>query len=116
MVDPKVITWSLGVQHELVRDTSIEVRYVGTRSLELPVQKRLNSASAFDPNVPGGGIVPLPTYFSPSAVPATVAAPPSTRAGFVNFFATRPFPPLATERCFANLPPTPPPARGRFHR
>src|SRR5215472_7944193 len=55
MVDPKVITWSLGVQHELLKDSSIEVRYVGTRSLELPVQKRLNSASAFDPNVPGGG-------------------------------------------------------------
>src|SRR5258708_20701690 len=54
MVDPKVITWSLGVQHELFRDTSIEVRYVGTRSLELPLQMRLNSPSAFDPNVPRG--------------------------------------------------------------
>jgi hypothetical protein len=115
MVDPKVITWSLGVQHELFRDTSIEVRYVGTRSLELPVQKRLNSASAFDPNVPGGGIVPLPTYFSPSAVPATVAAPASTRAGFVSFLANGLFQPLATEGFFGNLTTNPPLGTGIYH-
>ena len=77
-VSPKVITWTLGVQHELFRDSSVEVRYVGTRSLELPVQQRLNSASAFDPNVPGGGIAPLPTFISPSDVPAVVVSPAST--------------------------------------
>src|SRR5713101_3436228 len=42
-VSPKVISWSLGVQHELFKDTSVEVRYVGTRSISLPVQQRLNS-------------------------------------------------------------------------
>ncbi len=115
MVDPKVITWSLGVQHELFRDTSIEVRYVGTRSLELPVQMRLNSASAFDPNVPGGGIVPLPTYFSPSAIPATVAAPASTRANFANFLANGLFQPLATEGFFGNLTENPPIGAGIYH-
>src|SRR6202171_2759646 len=57
-VSPKIITWTLGVQHELFRNSSIEVRYVGTRSLSLPVQRRLNSASAFDPHVPGGGLTP----------------------------------------------------------
>src|SRR5258708_36019895 len=31
-VSPKIITWTLGVQHELFRNSSIEVRYVGTRS------------------------------------------------------------------------------------
>jgi Carboxypeptidase regulatory-like domain/TonB dependent receptor-like, beta-barrel len=115
MVDPKVITWSLGVQHELFRDTSIEVRYVGTRSLELPVQMRLNSASAFDPNVPGGGIAPLPTYFSASAIPATVAAPPSTRANFANFLANGLFQPLATEGFFGNLTENPPIGAGIYH-
>jgi hypothetical protein len=86
-VSPKVITWSLGVQHEFLRDTSFELRYVGTRSLELPVQVRLNSASAFDPRFAslGGGLAPLPTYFSASDVPATVAAPASTLAQFQNF-------------------------------
>jgi Carboxypeptidase regulatory-like domain/TonB dependent receptor len=117
MVDPKVITWSLGVQHELFRDTSIEVRYVGTRSLELPVQKRLNSASAFDPNVPGGGIAPLPTYLSPSAIPATVAAPASTRADFLNFLAKGLFQPLAAENppFFGNLTTNPPIGTGIYH-
>jgi Carboxypeptidase regulatory-like domain/TonB dependent receptor len=115
MVDPKVITWSLGVQHELFRGTSIEVRYVGTRSLELPVQMRLNSASAFDPNVPGGGIAPLPTYFSASAIPATVPAPPSTRANFANFLANGLFQPLATEGFFGNLTENPPIGAGIYH-
>lgn len=115
MVDPKVITWSLGVQHELLRDSSIEVRYVGTRSLELPVQLRLNSASAFDPNVPGGGIAPLPTYLSASAVPATVAAPASTLANFDNFLNNGLFQPLATEGFFGNLTTNPPIGTGIYH-
>src|SRR5215831_15215362 len=115
MVDPKVITWSLGVQHELLKDSSIEVRYVGTRSLELPVQKRLNSASAFDPSVPGGGIAPLPTYLTASQVPATVAAPASTLKNFDNFLANGLFQPLATEGFFGNLTTNPPIGTGIYH-
>ena len=115
MVDPKVITWSLGVQHEVFRDTSIEVRYVGTRSLELPVQERLNSASAFDPKIPGGGVAPLPTYFSASAVPATVAAPASTLANFKSFLANGLSQPLATEGFFGNLTENPPIGAGTYH-
>ena len=84
-VAPKVITWSLGVQHELMRNSSIEVRYVGTRGMSMPVQKRLNSGSAFDPRSPGGGITPLPTYFSETDVPTTVVAPASTLQDFDNF-------------------------------
>jgi hypothetical protein len=115
MVDPKVITWSLGVQHEVFRDTSIEVRYVGTRSLELPVQQRLNSASAFDPNIPGGGLAPLPTYLSASAIPATVAAPATTLANFKSFLANGLFQPLATEGFFGNLTENPPIGAGTYH-
>jgi len=48
---PKILTWSLGVQHELARNTSIEVRYLGTRGLELPVQFRRNLESAFDAGI-----------------------------------------------------------------
>ena len=114
MVDPKVITWSLGVQHELFRDTSLEVRYVGTRSLELPVQKRLNSASAFD-NVPGGGLAPLPTYLTASAVPATVASPASTLQAFDNFLAAKQFRPLLTEGFAGNLTTDPPLGAGIYH-
>ena len=115
MVDPKVITWSLGVQHELLKDSSIEVRYVGTRSLELPVQRRLNAASAFDPNVPGGGIAPLPTYLNASAVPATVVAPASTLQDFDNFINNGLFQPLAKEGFFGNLTENPPIGTGIYH-
>ena len=86
-VDPKVITWSLSVQHQVLRDSSVEVRYLGTRSLELPVQMRLNSASAFDPRFKslGGGLAPLPTYFKQADIPATVTNPASSLLNFDNF-------------------------------
>ena len=47
-VAPKVFSWSLGVQREIFRRTSLEVRYLGTRALELPVQLQLNSISPFE--------------------------------------------------------------------
>jgi hypothetical protein len=112
-VDPKIITWSLGVQHELFRNSSIEVRYVGTRSLSLPVQQRLNSASAFDPRFPGGGITPLPTYFSASKVPGTVVAPASTLQNFDNFNSA----PLAVgpEPFLGAVTTFPPSGSGTYH-
>src|SRR5262249_6532192 len=74
---PKVFTWSLSVQHEIFRNTSLEVRYLGTRALELPVQLQLNSISPFEL-----GAVPLPTYFSASDIPANVPASAPTLAQF----------------------------------
>jgi hypothetical protein len=111
LVSPKVITWTLGLQHELFRDSSIEVRYVGTRSLELPVQQRLNSASAFDPRFPGGGITPLPTYINPSDVPATVASPASTLQSFDNY---NPLP-LSADGFLGSLTTFPPIGSGIYH-
>jgi Carboxypeptidase regulatory-like domain/TonB dependent receptor-like, beta-barrel len=111
LVSPKVITWTLGVQHELFRDSSIEVRYVGTRSLELPVQQRLNSASAFDPRFPGGGITPLPTYINPSDVPATVVSPASTLQSFGNY---NPLP-LSADGFLGSLTTFPPIGSGIYH-
>jgi hypothetical protein len=55
------------VQRELVRDTSLELRYLGTRGTHLPVQARLNTINAFD-----AGLQPLPTFFRDSDVPATI--------------------------------------------
>jgi len=91
------------------------VRYVGTRSLELPVQKRLNSASAFDPNVPGGGLAPLPTYLTASAIPASVPTPASTLANFRSFLTSGLFQPLATEGFLGNLTTNPPVGAGTYH-
>jgi len=70
VVEPKVLTWTLGVQHEVGWNSSLEVRYMGTRSLELPVQSRLNIQTGFT-----AGLAAMPTYVNASAVPATVATP-----------------------------------------
>jgi outer membrane receptor protein involved in Fe transport len=112
-VSPKIINWTLGVQHEILRDTSIEVRYVGTRSLELPVQRRLNSASAFDPQFKslGGGLTPLPTYFSLADIPATVTNPASTLA---NFDAFNPQP-LSVDGFLGNVTTFPAAGSGIYH-
>jgi hypothetical protein len=69
MISPKVLTWSLSVQRELFRDTSLEIRYVGTRAVELPVQEQLNSITAFELGAPS-----LPTYLAIADIPAVVPA------------------------------------------
>jgi hypothetical protein len=121
IVAPKVFTWSLGVQHEFLKNSSIEVRYVGTRSMSLPVQQRLNSASAFDSRFTGGGLTPLPTYFNPSDVPATVTAPASTLADFNAFCpsaAVQPVAPcrnLSSEGFLGSLTTFPPSGSGIYH-
>jgi hypothetical protein len=69
IVEPKVLTWTLGVQHQVGQNSSIEVRYVGTRSLDLPIQARLNTQSGFTAGLPA-----IPTYLTDSAVPSSVAA------------------------------------------
>ena len=79
-VMPKILTWSLGIQHELYGHGVLEVRYLGTRGLELPVQFRRNHISAFD-----AGIAPLPTFFNASDVPAGWDANTLTDTAFNNF-------------------------------
>ena len=79
-VMPKILTWSLGVQREVLRNTTLEVRYLGTRGLELPVQFRRNHISYFD-----AGGQPLPMYFSASAVPSTWDASTPTDTNYYLF-------------------------------
>ena len=38
-LDPKAITWTLGVQHNFAKDFTAEVRYVGTSGIHLNTQK-----------------------------------------------------------------------------
>ena len=101
-VMPKMFTYTLSVQHELARNTSVELRYLGTRGTELPVQAQINMRNAFD-----NGATPLPTYFSTGGIPAAFAPGAATLADFQSFIG-RPygadgflgpvtsFPPLAT--------------------
>ena len=79
-VMPKILTWSLGIQHEVYRNATIEVRYLGTRGLSLPVQDRRNFHSGFD-----AGLAALPEYFRVSDVPASVSASAPTRAPWDHF-------------------------------
>ena len=66
-VQPKVLTWTLGVQREIMNNTSLELRYLGTRATQLPVQARINTISAFT-----AGLQPLPTFFDSGEVPAAI--------------------------------------------
>lgn len=120
-ISPKVFTWSLGVQHEILPNTSIELRYLGTHSMSLPVQTRLNTRSAFDPTVPGGGIAPLPTFFNESDVPAAIPNPASTELQFDNFFLNGlfglpgGFQPLAQDGFFSVFTTFPASGQGIYH-
>jgi len=78
-VQPKVLTWTLGVQREISKNTNVEVRYLGTRATQLPVQARINTRSAFTT-----GLQPLPTFFSSTQVPATILGG-SRLSDFENF-------------------------------
>ncbi len=55
---PKALQWNFGVQHVFAQNYTFEVRYLGTRGLNLPVQDRINVRSIVQPNFS------LPTYFT----------------------------------------------------
>ena len=107
---PKVFTWTLSVQHEIFKDTSVELRYLGTHSVSLPVQKRLNEESAFD-----FGFKPLPTFFKASDVPATFPLTSQRRADYVNFLNNGAFQPLAADGFFSTMTTFPPIGQGIYH-
>jgi len=120
-VQPKILTWTLSVQHEIMKNTSVEVRYLGTHSVSLPVQVRLNNASAFDPTVPGGGLTPLPTFFKASDVPATFPLTSQRRQDFISFITKGQqglpggFRPLAGDGFLSNLTAFPPIGQSIYH-
>lgn len=71
---PESIDWTLGVQHQFMKDFTAEIRYVGTRGLHLPAQIRLNRQPQTN------STVFLPTYLqAPSQ--AALDALPYTLAG-----------------------------------
>jgi hypothetical protein len=55
---PYSINWTVGVRKVLAHDYAVEVRYLGTRGVNLPAQLRLNSASVVTP------ANSLPTYLT----------------------------------------------------
>jgi carboxypeptidase family protein/TonB-dependent receptor-like protein len=115
LTSPKILSWTLSVQHQIQKDTSIEVRYLGTHAVSLPAQIRLNEASAFDPNIPGGGLKPLPTYFSNSAVPASLPTTSQTLADFQNFINNGLYAPYSADGFFGVLTDEAPAAQSLYH-
>jgi len=73
-LDPKSLTWTLGVQHQFWKDYTVEVRYVGTRGIHLNTQERLNRQPLTN------STVFLPTYLT-APDQATLDALPYTRTG-----------------------------------
>ncbi len=46
---PESQSWTVGLQHELAKDVTVEARYVGTRGKNLPVRLQLNSPRVIQP-------------------------------------------------------------------
>jgi hypothetical protein len=66
-VQPRIQSWTLSVQRELWRNSMAEVRYLGTRGRNMPVQFLHNATSMFE-----RGFAGLPTFFSVADIPTTV--------------------------------------------
>jgi len=105
-VMPKILNWTLAVEHQLYRNATLEVRYLGTRGLSLPVQFRRNTISAFD-----AGIAPLPTFFKSSDVPGTWTASTPTD-GPLNAFNSNIYAPFGFK---GNITADPPFASSTYH-
>jgi len=76
-VAPKVFDWTLSVQHEVLKNTTVELRYLGTHAMHLPIQVQIQGITPFE-----RGFAGLPTYFAAASVPATVAASSPTLSQF----------------------------------
>jgi hypothetical protein len=68
-VRPYSINWTLGVQKVFASNYTLEVRYVGTRGVHLPMQIRLNRGTVVTPSHS------LPTYMARPAQTALDALP-----------------------------------------
>jgi hypothetical protein len=104
-VAPKTETWTLSVQRELGTNYGLELRYVGTRGINLPAQIRRNAAL-----VPSDNLF-LPTVFNTSDVPANVSLTAPSLVGFRNA-AVRPY---AADGFDANVTAFDPAASSTYH-
>ena len=55
---PQAIQWNFGVQHVFAQNYTVEVRYLGTRGVYLPIQNRFNVRAIVTPDFS------LPTYLT----------------------------------------------------
>ncbi len=78
---PKSLQWNLGVQRVFHDNYTVEVRYLGTRGLNLPIQDRINVRSVVNPQNA------LPTYLTAPSQ-ATLDGLTNTLAGLTNAYNT----------------------------
>lgn len=71
---PYAINWTLGVQKVLFRDYTVEVRYLGTRGVNLPAQLRLNGATVVTPSNSLPTYLAAPSQAALDSLPLTLAA------------------------------------------
>jgi hypothetical protein len=76
---PKTYSWTLSLQREFGNNYVLELRYLGTRGQNLPVQVRMHSITVFEKHPE----LALPTYFSDSYVPSGV---PLTAPSLADFY------------------------------
>lgn len=79
-VAPKSYTWTLSLQREFAQNYVMELRYLGTRGLRLPLQARLNAITVFERHPE----LALPTYFRNADVPAAVSLAAPSLQDFYN--------------------------------
>ena len=76
---PKSLQWNIGVQRVVHEDYTVELRYLGTRGLNLPIQDRLNVGSIVTPQNA------LPLYLSAPSQ-GQLDALTSTQAGLLRAY------------------------------
>jgi len=89
---PYAETWTAGIQRQLGKSYTLEVRYVGTRGIKLPVQKRLNRESPVQPWAYLPTYLSMPSQATLDSLPYTLAylkslgnaIPAYANAGFVS--------------------------------
>ena len=69
---PYAESWNLGVQRVFAKDYTAEVRYVGTRGIDLPVQTRLNTQDVVTPGNALPTFLQAPSQATLNALPLTL--------------------------------------------
>jgi hypothetical protein len=69
---PYSIQWNLGVQHVFHQDYTVEVRYLGTRGIHLPMQAQINKSSPVTPTNSVPTLLSAPSVATLAALPLTV--------------------------------------------
>ena len=66
---PYVNQWAFNLQYQAAKDTLVEVGYVGTKGVALPVEQEINQSLLASPSAPINGIITNTSANAPQRVP-----------------------------------------------